>query len=146
LFNPVLKATMRGGLALSAFSAGALQAQSGLLESPLDSVQLSDKVLFIKGPDSNVLVVDSNEGLILVDGGHSDWFDSLHVLVAAKFPDRPVRALFNTHWHPEQTGSNLALGEQGVEIIAHENTRLWLSTKIWQRWSDTVFPPLPAAA
>src|SRR5690606_21370496 len=85
----------------------------------LDVERLSDKALFVQGPDSNVLVVDSSEGLIMVDGGHADWQAELQSVLAEQFPGKPVRALFNTHWHPEQTGSNLALGEQGVEIIAH---------------------------
>ncbi len=112
----------------------------------IQATRLSDKVLFVKGPDSNVLVVDSSEGLIMVDGGHADWYDSLHSAIAENFPGRPYRALFNTHWHREQTGSNQALGEKGVEIIAHENTMLWESTEVWQRWSNITFPPLPAAA
>src|SRR5688572_687501 len=118
-----------------------------LAQTPeIQATRLSDKVLFVKGPDSNVLVVDSSEGLIMVDGGHADWYDSLHGAIAENFPGRPYRALFNTHWHREQTGSNQALGEKGVEIIAHENTMLWESTEVWQRWSDTTFPPLPAVA
>jgi cyclase len=108
--------------------------------------RLADKVLFVEGPDSNVLVVDSSEGLIMIDGGHADWFDSLHSAITEHFPGRPYRALFNTQWHREQTGSNLPLGEQGVEIIAHENTMLWQSTEVWQRWSGITFPPLPAVA
>jgi glyoxylase-like metal-dependent hydrolase (beta-lactamase superfamily II) len=108
--------------------------------------RLSDKVLLVKGPEANVLVVDSTDGLVMVDGGHASWFDALHTTMHENFPGRPVRALFNTHWHREQTGSNEALGMQGVEIIAHENTRLWLGTEVWQRWSDTVFPPLPDVA
>jgi cyclase len=112
----------------------------------IQATRLSDKVLFVKGPDSNVLVVDSSEGLIMVDGGHADWYDSLHSAIAENFPGRPYRALFNTHWHREQTGSNQAMGEMGVEIIAHENTMLWESTEVWQRWSNITFPPLPAAA
>ena len=108
--------------------------------------KLSDAVLFVQGPDSNVLVVDSSEGLILVDGGHAAWQDALHSAIAENFPGRPYRALFNTHWHAEQTGSNERLGKQGVEIIAHENTMLWESTEVWQRWSDRTFAPLPAEA
>lgn len=104
------------------------------------------KTLFLRGPDSNVLVTDSSEGLILVDGGHSDWFPALQDAITSTFPGRPFRALINTHWHPEQTGANLPLGSHGVEIIAHENTRQWLGSEVWQRWSDTTFAPLPAAA
>lgn len=117
------------------------QAQSPELEVR----KIDDNMLFIKGPDSNVLAVDSSEGLILVDGGHASWYDGLRAALAEHFPGRPVRALINTQWHPEQTGANVPLGSEGVEIIAHENTMLWLSTEIWQRWSGKTFPPLPEA-
>jgi len=124
----------------------AVIAHAAKVKLPVATQRLSDKVLLVSGPDSNVLVVDSSEGLILVDGGHADWYDSLHGAIAQQFPGRPYRALFNTHWHREQTGSNLPLGKKGVQIIAHENTMLWESTEISQRWSGLKFAPLPAAA
>jgi len=138
----IRNATVLLGSASSLACPGLLLAQSPRLQT----VRLSDSVLFVQGPDSNVLVVDAGDGLVMVDGGHADWFDSLQSAIAENFPGQPVRALFNTHWHREQTGSNQPLGSQGVEIIAHENTMLWLGTEVWQRWSDTVFPPLPAEA
>jgi len=132
--------------ALPLLRSGPSVAQAGKVPPKLQSQRLSDKVLFVKGPDSNVLVVDSSEGLILVDGGHTDWFADLQTAITETFPGRPYRALFNTHWHAEQTGANVPLGEQGVEIIAHENTKLWMETEVWQRWSDITFSPLPASA
>lgn len=126
-------------LVLSLLYASFIQAQSPTLETR----QVSDRVLFIKGPDSNVLAVESSEGLILVDGGHASWYASLRTTLEEHFPGTPIRALINTQWHPEQTGANVPLGSEGVEIIAHENTMLWLSTEVWQRWSDQTFPPLP---
>lgn len=135
-------AILAGSAVVAMFWAGSLGAQPASVATQ----KLSDKVLFVQGPDSNVLVVDSSEGLILVDGGAPGWQDALHGAIAENFPGRPYRALFNTHWHMEQTGSNARLGEQGVEIIAHENTMLWESTEVWQRWSGTTFPPLPEAA
>lgn len=137
-------ATGVAGAALVGVLPGPLQAQE--LAQPLQAVPLGDKALFVRGPDSNVLVVDGSEGLILVDGGHARWAADLHAAIARQFPSRPYRALFNTQWHPEQTGSNQLLGQQGVEIIAHENTMLWESTEVWQRWSGRTFAPLPAAA
>lgn len=109
----------------------------------VETRRLSDDVLFIMGPDSNVLAVQSNEGIILVDGGNASWYDSLRQALDENFPGKPIRALINTHWHPDQTGANVPLGKEGVEIIAHENTMLWLSTEIWQRWSGKTFEPLP---
>lgn len=124
-----------------------LHAALSLGQAPaLETKRLSDRMLFIKGPDSNVLAVQGSEGLILVDGGHADWYGSLRQTLEQEFPGVPIRALFNTHWHPEQTGANVPLAAEGVEIIAHENTMLWLSTEIWQRWSDKTFSPLPKEA
>ncbi len=57
-----------------------------------------------------------------------------------------VRTIFNTHWHPEQTGSNEALGKAGRTIIAHENTRLWLTTDVTWPWDGHRFKRLPKAA
>ena len=58
----------------------------------------------------------------------------------------PVHTLFNTHWHPEQTGSNEQLGKAGKTIIAHENTRLWLTTDVTWPWNGQRFKRLPKIA
>jgi glyoxylase-like metal-dependent hydrolase (beta-lactamase superfamily II) len=121
---------------------GTLRAQGPRLES----VPLSPRLSAILGPNGNVLAADSDEGVILIDGGHASWADALLATVDGAFPGKPVRALVNTHWHEEQTGANRALGERGVEIVAHENTKLWLGSEVWVRWSDKKYPPLPKAA
>jgi glyoxylase-like metal-dependent hydrolase (beta-lactamase superfamily II) len=149
--NFLKKSAVLTGSAMPLMMSPALFAQAQLQSAQqaaqkVQAQRISDKVLFVKGPDSNVLIADSSEGLIMIDGGHTNWFAELHDAIAQNFPGRPYRALFNTHWHREQTGSNQPLGEQGVEIIAHENTKLWLSTEVWQRWSGVTFPPLPEAA
>ena len=110
------------------------------------TVPLSPRMSAILGPDGTVLAADSDDGVVLVDGGHASWADALLQTVESLYPGKPVRALFNTHWHEEHTGANRALGEHGVEIVAHENTKLWLGTEVWVRWSDKKYPPLPKAA
>ena len=95
----------------------------------------------------NVVAQTDGDGLLLVDGGSTAT--SAAILEAgAGLPDAgPVHTLFNTHWHPEQTGSNLTLGEAGATIIAQENTRLWLATDIIYPWDETQrFVRLPEAA
>jgi cyclase len=119
-----------------------LRAQS----SDLRVERLSDAMQLVRGPNANVLCADSSEGVVLVDGGHASWADALLATVERSFPGKPVRALINTHWHEEQTGANHALGERGVEIVAHENTKLWLGSEVWVRWSDKKYPPLPQTA
>jgi cyclase len=108
--------------------------------------RLSDAMQLMLGPNANVLCADGSEGVVLVDGGHASWADALLAAVERSFPGKPIRALINTHWHEEQTGANRVLGERGVEIVAHENTKLWLGSEVWVRWSDKKYPPLPKAA
>ena len=112
----------------------------------LETVRLADGLVAVIGPNANVVAADSTDGIIMVDGGHASWSGALLRTIDDNFPGRPVSALFNTHWHTEQTGSNLALGERGARIIAHENTSLWLGTEVWVRWSDIRYPPLPEIA
>jgi cyclase len=57
-----------------------------------------------------------------------------------------VRVLFNTHWRPAHTGANELMGEAGARIIAHENTRLWMSTEYYVDWEKTNHRPRPVTA
>jgi cyclase len=107
--------------------------------------RISDTVLALRGPDANAVAVAGREGVILVDGGSASWSGALLERVADAFAGRPISALVNTHWHPEQVGANVTLGERGAQIVAHENTALWLGTEVWVRWSDQKYPPLPPA-
>ena len=94
----------------------------------------------------NVVAQTSPGGCVLVDGGPRDPSSMLLEAVAALPGAGPVEVLFNTHWHPEQTGSNEPLAAAGATIIAQENTRLWLSSDITYPWDGTTFEALPEAA
>jgi cyclase len=120
--------------------------RSARSQPKLAAVPLSDRMVALLGEGANVVVADGDDGVVMVDGGHASWSDAVLRAVTERFPSRPVRALLNTHWHREQTGSNETLGERGTEIIAHENTKLWLGTEVRVRWSDETYPPLPRAA
>jgi glyoxylase-like metal-dependent hydrolase (beta-lactamase superfamily II) len=91
-------------------------------------------------------VLDTPEGTLLVDGGAPEHSAQVLKLVRHLTGRRQVHTLFNTHWHWDQTGSNRTLGPAGTRIIAHENTRLWLSTEVNCQWQQRVYPPLPPAA
>jgi cyclase len=111
--------------------------------SSLNVVPVDTTLRLITGAGGNVLVAETAEGLLLVDGGNvANTPELLKVLGKA----RPVRVLINTHWHPDQTGSNEVLAKAGARIIAHANTKLWLSTEIDVQWQKKVYPPRPAIA
>jgi glyoxylase-like metal-dependent hydrolase (beta-lactamase superfamily II) len=109
--------------------------------------ELGDSIFLITGAGANVIARTGADGVVLVDGGLPENADALARAVAA-LPDGSsgIHTLFNTHWHPEQTGFNEKLGMAGATIIAHENTRLWLQQNITWPWNGQKFKKLPKIA
>jgi cyclase len=107
--------------------------------------KLSDNLwLFVSG-GANVVACRDAAGVALVDGGPEAGSRELLKAVAEATGAAKVHTLFNTHWHPDQTGSNLRLGGE-AKIIAHENTRLWLGYATPVPPQNTLYGPLPAKA
>jgi len=90
---------------------------------------------------TNVLAVTDSTGIALVDGAPAGRAADL----AQRLPPGKVHTLFNTHWHPEQTGSNESLGQAGATIVAQENTKQWLTTDVTWPWNGETVEPLPKA-
>jgi glyoxylase-like metal-dependent hydrolase (beta-lactamase superfamily II) len=107
---------------------------------------LTDQLFVISGGGGNVTVFQSPEGVLMVDGGSPEKSAQVLKLVKKRTGASKVHTLFNTHWHWDQTGSNRALGKSGTRIIAHENTRLWLTTDVNVKWQNRVYAPLPKEA
>jgi glyoxylase-like metal-dependent hydrolase (beta-lactamase superfamily II) len=109
--------------------------------------RLSDDLFVVRIPgEANVVAQTGGNGVLLVDGGSASAAASLLKTVSGLPGGGPVHTIFNTHWHPEQTGSNELLGKAGGTIVAHENTRLWLTTDVTWPWNGRRFKRLPRIA
>lgn len=108
--------------------------------------ELAPRLWQVAGCGGNVTVFDSAEGVLLVDGGSPAQSAALLREVQRLTGKSAVHTLFNTHWHHDHTGSNDTLGKAGTRIIAHEYTRLWLSTDVESKWEQRVYQPLPEHA
>ena len=97
------------------------------------------------GP-TNVLAAETTDGIALVDGGAPAESEALLRRVAELPGGGRVHTLFNTHWHPDHTGSNETLGRAGARIVSQVNTRLWLSTDVTWPWNEQTVEPLPEIA
>ena len=114
---------------------------------PTATQQLSDDLFVISLPgEANVVAQTGADGVLLVDGASAKGSDALMKIVAGLPGGGPVQTIFNTHWHPEQTGSNEFVGKAGKSIIAQENTRLWLTTDVTWSWNGQRFKRLPKIA
>jgi glyoxylase-like metal-dependent hydrolase (beta-lactamase superfamily II) len=103
---------------------------------------LSDRVFLLTTGGTNVVALPTNDGAVIVDSGEPErtpeLMGSLKPLSSGK-----VATVFNTHYHAANTGANEVLGLSGAAIVAHENTRLWMSTPIWVPAEDRYRPPRP---
>ena len=95
---------------------------------------------------TNVLAVASDGGWALVDGAPAGQAAVLTEMFATLPQAGKVHTLFNTHWHPEQSGSNASLAEAGATIVAQENTKQWLGTDVTWPWNGETIEPLPQPA
>lgn len=141
LAGTALRGALTGGLALRAGAASAREVRASL-----SGESLGDGVLLIHGAGANVVALRDGAGLVFVDGGLKANANALLSLAQRELGARQAHALINTHWHPEHTGLNELLGKQGARIIAHENTRLWLSTTVRYEPDGPPIGPLPAVA
>jgi glyoxylase-like metal-dependent hydrolase (beta-lactamase superfamily II) len=137
----VLKGILGGaaGLSLAPFANVAVAADEIVRTSVTPDLTL------LSGAGGNITVLATRAGQVVVDSGAAA--SSAAVLTALReLPGGRVVQLFNTHWHPDQIGSNEALGSAGATIVAHAKTRQRLSTGYYlpeeERWEK----PLPKAA
>jgi glyoxylase-like metal-dependent hydrolase (beta-lactamase superfamily II) len=114
--------------------------------APIVSTLLSKGLWLFTGAGCNVLVASASDGLVMVDGGLAANSDALLAAIARETGGQQVRLLVNTHWHADHTGSNETVGQRGATIVAHPNTRRWLSSRVYREQQDRVYPPRPADA
>jgi glyoxylase-like metal-dependent hydrolase (beta-lactamase superfamily II) len=134
------------GLAIGSTASAITAMAKGPPTGPLTVTDLADRLFVISGGGGNVTVLNSSEGVLLVDGGSPERSAEVLKLIKQRTGTSRIHTLFNTHWHWDQTGSNRTLGRAGTRIIAHENTRLWLTTDVDLKWQHRTYPRLPPKA
>jgi len=130
-----LLAGLVGGLLGSlALPRRALAQQAGL-------VPLTDRLSLVTAGGTNVLALQTADGLVMLDSGTPELAGALLASLKGR-----VATVFNTHFHPQNTAANDALGQAGATIVAHENTRIWMATPVWVPAEDRYRPARPRAA
>jgi glyoxylase-like metal-dependent hydrolase (beta-lactamase superfamily II) len=110
--------------------------------SPIVSHRVRGNITVLEGSGGNMAVLTGPDGKVLVDAGISVSRVHISAALAAIGPE-PITHLINTHWHFDHTDGNTWLNQAGARIIAHENTRKYLSqVQRVEDW-DYNFLPLP---
>src|SRR5687768_4435927 len=102
----------------------------------------------IQGAGCNVVALGGPDGALMIDGGLAANSAMLLKALHGALKTSRVNTLINTHWHPEQTGSNEAVGRERGTIIAHEVSKLALAAKLGNRSAlyEGMYGPLPREA
>lgn len=116
----------------SANQAAARSAARSIAARDLGMLDVAGLTL-IQGAGCNVVALGGPEGALMIDGGLQANSAVLLNAVHERLGTSRVQTLINTHWHPEQTGSNEAVGKAGGTIIAHEVTKLALGAALGNR-------------
>jgi len=135
-----------GAAALGALTAGAVSQGPAYAQQRITTIDLAGATLF-QGAGANVIAVPGPDGALMIDGGRAANAEALLAAVKTATRTSRIHTLIDTHWHPEQVGSNEAVGRAGGVIFAHEKTKLALSNTIYASALFTQrLAPLPEVA
>ncbi len=147
--------TRRGALRTLALSIGAVGLPGWLVERSLFaadpaappafvSTPVGEGLTLITGAVCNILVLNGEDGGVVIDSGIPDAAAATASQIAQVAPK--LNLLVNTHWHFDHAGGNEKLARAGARIIAHENCRKRLSTEQYNEFFDRKSPPSPREA
>lgn len=111
----------------------------------LEVAAMREGMTLVTGAGGNVVLLATDAGGLLIDSGAPEHAATLAGLVDEALGG-PVELLVNTHWHLDHTGGNEHFAARGAAIVAHESTRLWMSTPHHVDWQQRRYPARPEAA
>jgi glyoxylase-like metal-dependent hydrolase (beta-lactamase superfamily II) len=114
----------------------------------LQTGEITPNIHVIAGVGGNVGVFSGADGVFVIDDGMPNVVGPLAAAIAAieAVGDRPVRMLFNTHWHFDHVGGNEYFAQQGTLIVAHDNVRKRMNSSQFSKFMNAEIPPSPYAA
>jgi glyoxylase-like metal-dependent hydrolase (beta-lactamase superfamily II) len=102
-----------------------------LLRAQAGVAAIAEKIAVIDAGGANVTAFRSGDSFVLVDSGALGTADQVAAALRSLSPNARVQALFNTHYHLDQTANNEMFAAQGARIIAQKHTKQWMSQDYW---------------
>ena len=111
----------------------------------IKTTKVAESVYMMEGSGGNIGVYAGREWVLVIDDEFAPLTDKIKAAITA-ISDKPIRFLFNTHFHGDHTGGNENFAKAGVAIVAHDNVRKRLSTEQYNAIFDRKTPPSPDVA
>jgi cyclase len=97
-------------------------AMAGFDTVQIRTIPVRGGISMLVGRGGNIGVSVGDDGALVIDDQFAPLSDKIKAAVAA-LTDKPIRFLFNTHYHGDHVGGNENFGRAWVPIIAQENVR-----------------------
>jgi glyoxylase-like metal-dependent hydrolase (beta-lactamase superfamily II) len=133
-----------GVVVLASMAAGRAQDEE---EVNVTLAEVGKGVYMLTGRGGNIGVSAGEDGVFLIDDQYAPLTPAIRKAIA-EVSDKPVRFVFNTHWHGDHTGGNENFGQAGSVIVAHDNVRKRLAAGQLMNFvgQERDVPPAPEAA
>ncbi len=129
-------------LALLLWLGGVARAQMpDLAKVEIKSHPVAGSVTMLEGAGGNIGVSAGDDGVFVIDDQFAPLAPKIKAAIA-KISPKPLRFVFNTHWHGDHTGSNEAMTGLGALIVAHDNVRKRMSVEqVMEAFGGRKIPP-----
>jgi glyoxylase-like metal-dependent hydrolase (beta-lactamase superfamily II) len=99
----------------------------------------------LRGAGGNIGVSAGEDGILMIDTQFAELMEKIKSAIA-EINRGPIRIVLNTHWHYDHTYGNEPLGKSGALIMAHENSRMRMTSEQYFPDFDMNIPVFPEAA
>ncbi len=99
----------------------------------IETIKIADGIYMLIGSGGNIGVSAGEDGILLVDTQFSELMEKIKSAIA-EISKGPIRIVLNTNWHYDHAYGNEPLGKSGALIMAHENSRMRMTSE--QRYPD----------
>jgi cyclase len=111
----------------------------------IQTIKVADGVYMLLGAGGNIGVSAGEDGILMIDTQFAELMEKIKSAIS-KIGEGPTRIVLNTNWHYDHAYGNEPLGKSGALIIAHENSRMRMTSEQYFADFDTKIPPFPEKA
>jgi len=111
----------------------------------IQTIKVADGIYMLVGAGGNIGVSAGQDGILMIDTQFAELIEKIKSAIA-EISRGQIRYVLNTNWHYDHAYGNEPLGKSGALIIAHENTRMRMTSEQNYPDFDMKMPALPEAA
>ncbi len=111
----------------------------------IQTIKVADGVYMLVGAGGNIGVSAGEDGILMIDTQFAEVIEKVKSAIA-EISSGQIRFVLNTNWHYDHAYGNEPLGKSGALIIAHENTRMRMTSEQNYPDFDMKMPALPEVA